>query len=548
MIKFLSNLFSGLDPNPIPETADNFKASDEQYGNFVMSAYDNWFGDHRQTGGKTAEGLSTYKADLIIDHYGTRQNARAIVARSTEARTQIKRSNDYAYGKGPRLDPTPERSILGITADQARQWGEEVSKRFHLWASSKDSDATGTNTFYQNIRLAAWMKKRENDVFIRLTYSDDEELSNPLQISFIDPNQIRGDEFTNSEGPDAQDTRIVCDKNGKEIAYKVWIPDDENPGHFIEKTIPARDENTGRLLMLHMFTPEYAGQKRGISEYFHAIQDFEDIGKYVNATLTRAINGASMNYTVENEIQDPSDAGLPNIDDGSAGLPTEADPGATATVTGPTNVDISAVQIRKLPEATTNTPGINLLASRQGDKIKALDDMSPSETSSEFTENRFERLSASFGNSPEIMSMKFGSSFAAGKAAFGLQDNSATIDRSDTESDVSNPIFEMWLSEEIAAGRIKAPGFSDPILKKAWLKNRWEGPPRIDLNPMQTINAIEKALKLRLTDFDSESQKLNSSSGPANRAKVIRQIEEMDYDPFETKQAQQITQDPEPKK
>lgn len=520
MFKRLSNILSGLAPQP-PQPRGKISAH-----------YDRDFGPlgAKKSGGKTRKGLSHYKKTTIIDHHATRQNARNTVYDSIEARTLLKRSNDYALGKGPRLDPTPETSVLNITAEEARVWGEDIASRFNLWAQSKSSDITGRNNLYQNIRFSGLQSKRDGEVFIRLHYSKSKKLINPLQISFLDANQIRGDEFTFAAGPITQTDGIKKDANGKETGYVVWINDPAKIGRYKFIDIPAVDKRSGRLLMVHMYETEYAGQTRGISKFGHTIQDFDDITSYAGATLTRAINGASLNLTVENDQQDPSDMGLAELDSGAAGPIVETD--TTETYTDPITFGVEGVTYSDLSEATLTEPGVNVFGGRQGDKVKAMPDMAPPETSGTFISERFNFLSASMGDSPEVMQMKFGSSFSASKAAFGMQENTAQIDRSDIESDISNPIYEMWVSEEIAAGRVKAPGFSDPILRAAWLKNRWIGPNPIDLNPVQTANANKINAELGLTDLDSASMTLNGSSGQANRAKLTRQLDELPTDPF----------------
>ena len=44
-------------------------------------------------------------------------------------------------------------------------------------------------------------------------------------------------------------------------------------------------------------------------------------------------------------------------------------------------------------------------------------------------------------------------------------------------SDFCQPVYEMWLSEAVALGRVKAPSFfSDPLIRSAWCNARWIGP------------------------------------------------------------------------
>lgn len=57
-------------------------------------------------------------------------------------------------------------------------------------------------------------------------------------------------------------------------------------------------------------------------------------------------------------------------------------------------------------------------------------------------------------------------------------------------NDFCQPIYEEWLAEAVAKGRIAAPGFfSDPLMHKAYCKAKWNGPARGLLNPVQEVNA-----------------------------------------------------------
>lgn len=489
-----------------------------------------FLGDTRRAGGKTVAGLSSYAPEVIIDHYAARMQARRIDKESVEARTLLKRNNAYVIGKGPRLDPTPDYITLGISSESAKEWAKKVKNGFHLWAKSKKSDITGDNNFYQNVRFAKHQANRDGGSFPRFFYSDDPDLLNPLQIGFIDSNQIRGDEFTFTSGPLRQDTGIKTDENGKAISYKVWIPLQNKPNRYEFVEIPVKDEATGRQIMLHIFDKEYAGQKRGIPKINHAIQDFEDITSYNNAQLTRMINGASLNFTSENALQDPGDFGFSKLRTNAAGIIIQEE---SPTPVRPATLSSDVVNYQRLDEATLSEPGVNVFEARQGDKLKATPDLSPGETAKDFMESRFDILAPSMGMSPEVAKMRTNSSFTAAKGAFGMQDDQADIERDDIESDFMNIAYEMWLSGEIAAGRIQAPGWSDPILKEAWLQNRWIYAPPIDLNPLQTAKANKENASIGAVDLARVAENLNGSDFDSNAQKLKDQVQELPHDPFE---------------
>jgi capsid protein len=480
----------------------------------------------KTSGGKTRRGLSVYQKNLILDHYPLRQNNRAAVHDSPQARLILKRQVDVTIGAGLKLDPTPVYKILGMTPEQSEKWADDVKEKFHLWAKSKNSDATGINTFYQNQRFYAWQYGRDGDIFVRFSYSKDKSLINPLQISFIDPNQIAGDEITFSQGPVTQDDGIKKDKNGKEIEAKVWINDPQKTGSYKSVDIPFVDKKSGLPILAHGYNPEYTGQTRGLPEMSHAIQAFEDIETFDYNTNKKMSNSAALNFTVQNKLTDPSDAGFSSLDNGSnAGtLITNSDETISAA---PQTFDASAVTACNLPESTLTEAGVNMLASRQGDEIKLIESAAPPEGSGEYMMSKFNILCASVGISPEMAKMLFTNSHAASRAAMGLQSAVIKIKVSDIDADLINLVYFAWLYLEIAAGRVKAPGFFDPELREAWLSHVLRIQPLPDVDPAKTRQAVRIALEDGLTDYDTEALNYNGSDGKQNREKQKKQVPDL---------------------
>ena len=56
--------------------------------------------------------------------------------------------------------------------------------------------------------------------------------------------------------------------------------------------------------------------------------------------------------------------------------------------------------------------------------------------------------------------------------------------------DFCQPTYEIWLSEAVAIGRIKAPGFfTDPLIRAAWCGATWIGPAQGQLDPTKEAKA-----------------------------------------------------------
>ena len=54
----------------------------------------------------------------------------------------------------------------------------------------------------------------------------------------------------------------------------------------------------------------------------------------------------------------------------------------------------------------------------------------------------------------------------------------------------NQPVYETWLAEAVAIGRIKAPGFwDDPLVRAAWCGANWLGPTQGSLDPLKEAKA-----------------------------------------------------------
>lgn len=481
-------------------------------------------------GQKFPGGLGVKTPIDIFDHQSIRQQVRKAMTDSVECRSLVTSIIDTVVDTGLRLKPTPIPEILKISPEQAELWAEDIAQRFHLWAKSKKSSRNQVNTFYQNQRLYQLSQQRDNDIFVKFNYSRRKNLTSPLQIEFIEPNQIRGFGYTSTYAQCGYDDGIIRDTDGVETAYKVWMR--QTNGTYKDETIPAVGEKSGRIFMIHGFSPEYAGQGRGFSKMAHLIQELSDLTDFKTSTIQKAINQASFVGKVENEFQDASQplegqiAG-PVKEYGAYPEPSIESGNVTPDSISPViNWDIQT-------EATIRQPGSFVVGNlRRGDKLEFLRDTSPSEAYNEFVSSFFSSICASTGWSEELVLKKFNNNYSASRATLILCWRTAIIERMEMEADFLEPVYEMWLAEDIAAGRTAAPGWSDPFLRQAWLSCEWAGVPMPNIDPLKTAQSDEKYVELGAQTLDDVARNLNGSSGKANRIKIARQYQELPTPPW----------------
>jgi len=273
--------------------------------------FTNFFGGFGTGSGgeKWRGGLSNSGGSIRIDHVTARQNGRSVFHQSPQARTLITRKRDVTVDVGLKLEPTPMWEILGITQEAAEKWANEHEQRYDLYMKSKQCHRAETMTGYQLQRMCSLFRNRDNDQFIRYYYSKSHRLMSPVQIDFIDPNQINGQGYTDTAGFQDWKDGIARDSAGKEIAYNVIVVDQTAGKYEIkETTVPARGARSKRIFMSHMFEAEYAGQGRGYSPLHYAVQDLENITDFSSAQIKKAINQSGfVGFTSPSDEQAASD-------------------------------------------------------------------------------------------------------------------------------------------------------------------------------------------------------------------------------------------------
>lgn len=498
-------------------------------------------GSYRSGGARYSGGLTGDGRGLTIDHYRMRQNARKSWHENSGTRALVDRFADTVVDTGLKLEPSPMADILGITQEDAERWSENVGQRFHLWANSKESDYTGTNNFYQNQWLYEIFQQRDNDMFIRFHYTKSGGNQNPLQTQFIDPDQVRGDAFSNTFWAQYSSTNsvdgIIRDERGREVGYKIAVQQTDGKIKFVE--VPKYGGRSGRIMMIHGYRPEYAGQGRGYSLIGHALQALQGLGDFTEAHIIQAINQSSVAFTVESSSDNPAT----NPFAGMSRVPAGYSPPIPATATGTAQEQIEkeaeiSPEYTPIPDIENRVPGSMGVFNMEGrQRLVPIQAKAPSDTFETFTNSFLAHLAASRSMPVEVLLMRFNSNYSASRGALLLFWRVCQIWRDEMASDFLNPVYEAWLGGEIAAGRIRAPGWSDPVLRAAWLNCNWIGAPMPNIDPMRTANAEKVYLEMGYTNQERGARGHNGSSAKANIAKNKKMFADTPIAPWNVKQA-----------
>ena len=480
--------------------------------------YNSAFGslDKYYDGSKYDNGINDTGQTIEFDHQTIRHNARLSEFKSTLHGSIVNSAVSTVIGAG--LDSRSEikSKILGITKEKSDEDGREFDTLYNFICNAKTSTADNINNVNQEESRIFEGKTRDGESFIRFIYSDDPTLIIPLQIVVIDPDQIDGNEYTNTDGSTAQsenaDNGIIKDKWGKEIAYLVRSTNKDGTEKVTR--IPARFED-GRISMIHYFRPKYAGQGRGLSGQLGSLQDFQDLNTYKNAHLHKMIAESSVHLSVENQQQDATNPVRVGQTDQGSGKPRTNVDGSTAgtTTTGKLTHTYA-------PELSNIRPGSTMITQNtQGNVVKRLGNTTPGPDHKDYMEHARDELSAANGQPGSTVGKRYQDSYSAMKGENKLLWLTFVIpELKSFAADFQAIHREAVMSELIAKGIISRPGWNNPIMRAAWLGVRWLIPVMPD-DFAKTVKAYREATEYNFMAMEDAAYEINGSDYTANAAK-----------------------------
>ena len=86
------------------------------------------------------------------------------------------------------------------------------------------------------------------------------------------------------------------------------------------------------------------------------------------------------------------------------------------------------------------------------------------------------------------------------------------------------PVYELFLTEAVALGRIEAPGFlEDPIVRRAWCGADWNGPAQGMLDPTKEVEAAQMRVENGFSTREEETIGLTGGNFKRNAQQLKRE-------------------------
>ena len=473
----------------------------------------------------TKSSLRGFTAKSLSPLYDIDANLNTLVSRSRSlymtapiATSAIKSTKTNVVGSGLKLKARIDYEVLGITDEESQVIEDKIEREFSLWADTHHCDALGLNNFYEMQGLFLMGELLNGDAFCLRKYENPTPyMPYGLRLQLIESDRICTPNIgvsvgnspyisygKNNDNGNEIYSGIELNKDGKAVAY--WIcnqyPNAQSVGKYkaLEwHRVEACGCHTGMPNIIHMFDAERAEQRRGVPILAPIIETLKQLTRYTDAELMAAV--ISGMYTVFIKTESPSEMPF-----------GEAMPDTYEAIDHNDNE-------YELGNGAINMLGLN-------ESIQIADPKRPNTSFDAFVKALSKQIGAAIEIPQELLLKEFNSSYSASRAALLEAWKMFRMRRERIARAFCQPIYEMFLTEAVASGRIKAKGFfQDPIIRKAWCGADWNGPAPGMIDPVKEVNAAKTRVENGFSTREEETMGLTGGNFSKNARQLKKENE-----------------------
>ena len=455
------------------------------------------------------------REDIDFNNFTLRQRARMLYMAAPIATSAIKTNRTNVVGVGLKLKSRINREILGLSPEQAEMWQKTTEREFSLWAENKIAcDATGMNTFYglQQLALTSWLLSGDC-IGVLKQYDTDQLRPYALRVHLIEADRVATPtecgnvntiNYTTGKNPSTGNAiydGVEVDGNGMVVAYHIRNTYPFEVGASTTKwtRVLAYQEHTGLPNVIHVIESERPDQYRGVSYLAQVIEPLLNIRRYSESELMAAMIESF--FTAFIKTQAPTDE-----------MPFN---------------QVEEDREPRNPNEYSMGPGqVNML--EPGEDVTFANPTRPAGGFDAFVTAICSQIGAALEIPADLLLKKFNASYSASRAALLEAWKAFKMRREWLADDFCRPIYEVWMSEAVARGRIYAPGFfTNPAIRAAYLGSEWLGPSQGQLDPVKEITAEILACSEAFSTHEQSTIRLNGGQWDSNVEQLRRENEKL---------------------
>ena len=455
--------------------------------------------------------------DIDFHNYTIRQRARMLYMAAPIATSAIKTNRTNVVGVGLKLKSRINRDVLGLSPEQAEAWQKTTEREFSMWANNKRAcDATGMNNFagLQQLALISWLLSGDC-VGVLKQYKTSPMQPYALRVHLIESDRIATPvqygtgaaiNYTTGKNPDNGNTiydGVEVDANGMVEAYHIrsTYPFEMGTAATTWTSVRAYQEHTGLPNIVHVVECERPDQYRGVSYLAQVIEPLLQLRRYTESELMAAVIESFFTAFIKTEA--PTDD-----------MPfNQVEPDAPQEPRGPNEYSMGPGQINIME------PGEDVVFGNPTRPAGGFD---------AFVRSISGQIGAALEIPADLLLKSFNASYSASRAALLEAWKAFKMRREWLADDFCRPIYEVWLSEAVARGRIYAPGFfTNPAIRAAYLGTEWLGPSQGQLDPVKEITAEILACSEGFSTHEQSTVRLNGGQWDSNVEQLTRENEKL---------------------
>ena len=453
-------------------------------------------------------------AEDDIDLHGAllRQRSRDLFAGGGLARSGPATLTTNVVGWGIQPKPKIDGEALGLSDEARDEWERNTLREFRLWAENPMCDAERQQNFYGLQQLAFLSELVSGDVFVLFGMKENKRTPYTTTIRILEADRISTPDSSEGESESTETDsggRIVdgveIDKEGAVIRYHIASrhPLMENSTQTVEwQAIEALGKDTGYPNILHIMTVERPEQRRGIPFVAAQIEQIKQLDRYLTSELAANVVSSMLTAFVISES-----------DDGKFGMED--------AVNEDEKVTDDELKLELAPGAIYSLP--------PGKKVQELNPLRNNSAFESFVTTMETLIGASMGIPKEVLVKKYESNYTAARGALLDFLREVRVRRTAFNNSFNQPIYEQWLSEAVANGRIEAPGFfDDPAIRQAWCGCMWMGASMGHVDPLKEVKAASERIANNITTQEQEASEYNGNDWLSNIRQRKKEIAEME--------------------
>lgn len=413
------------------------------------------------------------------------------------ATSALKTTRTNVVGSGLKLKSQIDADFLGLTEEEADLWETNAEREFSLWADSINCDLQRMNNFYELQQLVFLSYLMSGDCFVTLPVLKRANMPYDLRINLIEADRVCSPQSVKDKDISGG---VEFNEIGELVAYHIVnihpLSNSNKKKEWIR--IEAFGSKTGRQNILHLMEAERPGQRRGVPILAPVIESLKQLDRYSDAELMSAV--VSGMYTIF--VQSKSNDSEPPFGEV---IPEE-------------------LQVDSEDETSYELGNGAIIALGEGEEIKEANPARPNTAFDGFVTSICRQIGSALEIPYELLTKHFTASYSASRAALLEAWKMFKMRRTWLANDFCQPIYEEWLAEAVAKGRIYAPGFfDDPLIKKAYCGAEWNGPTQGQIDPLKEVNAATKRVEEGFSTRAKETVELTGGDFYKNHRQRVKE-------------------------